>query len=66
MGGGDPPTHPTRVHGSARSIFSDHPQHYRPTLKCPLQATLAMELWLGLGGYSQKGKQTGQPRGWAA
>ena len=38
-GGGEqprPPTHPTRVHGSAQSIFRDDPQHHRPTLKCPL------------------------------
>ena len=38
-----PPTRPTRVHGSARSIFRDHPPHYRPKLNCPLQATLAMQ-----------------------
>ena len=45
-GGGEqprPPTRPTRVHGSARSIFRDHSQHYRPKLNCPLQATLAMQ-----------------------
>ena len=38
-----PPTRPTRVQGSARSIFRDHPPHYRPKLNCPLQATLAMQ-----------------------
>ena len=38
-----PPTRPTRVHGSARSIFRGHPLHYRPKLNCPLQATLAMQ-----------------------
>ena len=38
-----PPTRPTRVHGSARSIFRNHPQHYRPKLNCPPQATLAMQ-----------------------
>ena len=45
-GGGEqpcPPTRPTRVHGSARFIFRDHPQHYRPKLNCPLQTTLAMQ-----------------------
>ena len=35
--------HPTRVHSSARSIFRDHPQHYRQKLIRPLQATLAMQ-----------------------
>ena len=38
-----PPTRPTRVHGSARSIFGNHPQHYWPKLNYPLQATLAMQ-----------------------
>ena len=38
-----PTQRPTRVHGSARSIFRDHPPHYRPKLNCPLQATLAMQ-----------------------
>ena len=38
-----PPTRPTRVHGSARSIFRDHPPHSRPKLNCALQATLAMQ-----------------------
>ena len=45
-GGGEqphPPTRPTRVHSSARSIFRDHPQHDRPKLNCPLQTTLAMQ-----------------------
>ena len=38
-----PPTCSTRVQGSARSIFRDHPPQYRPTLNFPLQATLAMQ-----------------------
>ena len=42
-----PPTRPTRMHCSARSIFRGHPPHYRPKLNCPLQATLAMQ---GRGG----------------
>ena len=38
-----PPTRSTRVPNSACSIFRDHPQHDRPKLNCPLQATLAMQ-----------------------
>ena len=45
-----PPTRPTRVHGSARSIFRDHPPHYRPKLNCPLQATLAMQCGRAVAG----------------
>ena len=45
-----PPTRPTRVHGSARSIFRDHPPHYRPKLHCPLQATLAMQCYGAVAG----------------
>ena len=57
-----PLTRPTRVHGSARSIFRDHPQHYRPKLNCPLQATLAMQCTGAVAGpHAQPGLPSPRP-----